>query len=126
MVMVDTSAWIDYFKGRDQAKQIDALIDTNQICTNELVLTELVPALVHRGETDLVDLLFTVARVPVTVDWAEIRTYQGMNLKNGFNHIGIPDLILAQNCLQNGLALLTQDRHFNSLARLLPLAIHGF
>ncbi len=126
MVMVDTSVWIDYFRGRAEARALDALIDTNQVCTNELVLTELVPALVHRRQTDLVDLLFTLARVPLSIDWAQIRTYQGTNLKNGFNHVGIPDLILAQNCLQNNLTLLTQDKHFASLARSLPLSVHSY
>jgi len=44
-VLVGTSVWIDYFRGSDDFKNIDLLIDENLIVTNETILTELLPYL---------------------------------------------------------------------------------
>ncbi len=46
-VLVDSSVWIDYFKG---GKNIDVnlfekLADNNQIVTNQLILAKLIPSL---------------------------------------------------------------------------------
>jgi len=44
-VLVDTSIWIDYFRGGDNSKNLDFLIDENLIVTNVIVLAELIPYL---------------------------------------------------------------------------------
>jgi predicted nucleic acid-binding protein len=38
-------------------------------------------------------------------------------LRNGINKVGIPDLIIAQNAKQHGVALFTCDRHFLLIAK---------
>ncbi|GHV09126.1 hypothetical protein FACS189485_21380 [Spirochaetia bacterium] len=47
-----------------------------------------------------------------------------MNYKHGYNDIGITDLVIAQNCLQNNLTLMARDKHFNEMAQYLPLRIY--
>ncbi len=44
-VLVDTSMWIDYFRGGKDPAQMDFFIDENILVTNDLVLTELIPIL---------------------------------------------------------------------------------
>ncbi len=46
---------------------------------------------------------------------------QTQNLKNGINKVGIPDLIIAQNVIDNNLELYTFDHHFKLMSTL-----HGF
>lgn len=121
MVLVDTSIWIDYFKGKESARLLNELIDDNEICVNELVLSELIPSIEHRGEHGLKDMLFSITNVPLSVDWHAIRSMQLKNLRNGINNVGIPDLIVAQNAIDNGLALLSSDKHFTLMS-----AFHGF
>ena len=41
-VLVDTSIWIDYFRGGSNSAQVDFLIDENLLVTNDLILTELI------------------------------------------------------------------------------------
>ncbi|HEX2959882.1 MAG TPA: PIN domain-containing protein [Chitinispirillaceae bacterium] len=43
MVLVDTSVWIDYFRGVDslQADKLDKLLDEERIVTGDLIITEL-------------------------------------------------------------------------------------
>jgi hypothetical protein len=49
-VLVDSSVWIDYFRGSINPKilVVGDLIDTNRICINDLILTELIPFLLQK------------------------------------------------------------------------------
>ncbi len=38
MVLIDSSVWIAYFKGAESALSLNGLIDTNNICVNDLIL----------------------------------------------------------------------------------------
>jgi len=121
--LVDTSAWIEYFKGNPNYLFIKGLIDINAICTNEVILTELLPSIIHRNEHDLANLLNYVKNYALSIDWQEIRDIQLLNIKHGNNHIGISDIIIAQNCIQNGLKIITPDKHFEAMAGYIPLEI---
>ena len=44
-VLVDTSIWIDYFRGGAGSSDLDFLIDENIVATNDIILAELVPYL---------------------------------------------------------------------------------
>lgn len=123
-VLVDTSVWVDYFRGAEDADEVDRLIEENIVATNDLILAELIPALLLRGERKLAALLREVRRYPITVDWEGIIEMQTVCLRKGINGVGIPDLIIAQNAMQHRLALLAGDRHFVLLARHVPLAIY--
>lgn len=123
-VLVDTSVWVDYFRNAAGADEVDRLIEENLVATNDLILAELLPPLRLRGERQLVALLREVRKYPVAVDWEGIIDMQTLCLRNGINAVGIPDLIIAQNAMQNRAALLSKDRHFALLARHVPLAVH--
>ena len=43
---------------------------------------------------------------------------QTQNLKNGINNVGIANLIIAQNVIDNDLELYTLDRHFELMSEL--------
>lgn len=111
-VLVDTSVWIDYFREGNQSDQLDRLIDENRIVTNDLILTELIPFLRLRNQKKLIRLLQHIDRHMLSIDWRQIREYQYRCLKNGLNGIGIPDLIIVQNALQNQSQIYSLDRHF--------------
>lgn len=111
-VLVDSSVWIAFFKGKEDSLPMMELIDSNRICINSLILSELVPSLSLRKESHLVDLLRSVERLEMNIDWDNIITMQTLNLQKGFNKVGIPDLIIAQNAFQNKAVLYTLDRHF--------------
>jgi len=53
MILVDTSIWIDYFKGLESSIPLLSLIETNNICINELILAELLPSIKMRKENEL-------------------------------------------------------------------------
>lgn len=114
-VLVDTSIWIDYFKGGNHSEKLDFLIDENLIVINEIILAELLPFIRARGETRLAQLLQAIKITPLSIDWSEIIEYQLRCLKNGANAIGIPDLVIAQNAIQNDSKIYALDKHFRLL-----------
>ena len=123
-VLVDSSIWIDYFRGTGSGSPLDSLIDENLVVVNDLILAELLPALHMRRQRKLINLLKEVARSPVHVDWDDIVQMQITCLRNGINKVGIPDLIIAQHAMQNGLELFSHDKHFAKLSRHVPLSLH--
>ena len=44
-VLVDTSIWIDYFRGGNNSSDLDLLIDEDLLVTNDIILAELIPYL---------------------------------------------------------------------------------
>jgi predicted nucleic acid-binding protein len=112
MVLVDSSVWIGYFKGDKAALPLNDLIDSNTVCVNELILAELIPFISHKKETDLKELLLSVTVIPLRIDWNNIIYMQTLNLSKGINNVGIADLMIAQNSIENGLDLFAIDKHF--------------
>ena len=123
-VLVDTSVWVDYFRGQGGTEEVDRLIEENLVAVNDLILAELIPALHLRGERRLIALLREIRRYPITTDWEDIIRMQTACLRDGINGVGIPDLIIAQNAMQHRLELLAQDKHFRLMAKRMPLAMH--
>lgn len=122
-VLVDTSIWIDYFRGGNGSKLVDYLIDENLLVTNDLILTEIIPFLKIRNKTRVINLLHDINKLNLSINWDEIIDYQYQCLKNGLNGVGIPDLLIAQNAQQNGCKIYTMDNHFNLMKDILSLQI---
>ena len=122
-VLVDTSAWIDYFRGGTDSSRLDVLIEEDLIVTNDLLLAELVPFLKVRNQRKLMELLSSVRRLTLEIDWREIIEVQTRCLRQGLNGIGIPDLIIAQNAKQHGCEVFSLDGHFVLLRKLAGLRV---
>jgi predicted nucleic acid-binding protein len=125
-VLVDSSVWIEYFKNINSpiSSEVDELIDIGNIYTNDLIIAELIPFLKIKKQNQIIEILQTIERFPVKIDWAEITEYQISNLKNGINKVGIPDLIIVQNVLQNKASLFTLDKHFKLMSKHLKLKLY--
>jgi predicted nucleic acid-binding protein len=123
-VLVDSSIWVDYFRGSGDPTQMDWLIDEGLIVTNELILAELTPPLLVRKERKLVDLLREIELIRLSLDWEAIIALQVVCIRNGINKVGIPDLILAHHAIQNNLSLFAVDKHFQLLSEHVPLNLY--
>ena len=123
-VLVDSSIWIDYFRGGGQSGSVDALIDANLLYTNDVILAELIPALRLKRHYRVVNLLKEIALLRLEIDWDELIAIQTQCLQNGLNGIGIPDLIVAQNAKQNQCLVYSLDRHFAYLSDYLGFGLY--
>jgi len=123
-VLVDSSVWIDYFRIGKYGDRLDDLIDNNLVATNDLILTELVPYLLLRNQRRIVELLYTVEKIELTIDWGQLIQWQYRCLTHGQNGIGIPDLIIAQNSMQNRCLLYSLDAHFESMQGIIDIGLY--
>ncbi len=124
-ILVDSSVWIAFFRGSLPRDGVFNLIDANQICTNDLILSEIVPALLIRKERSLVETLTRLDRSALSIEWQEIISYQAKNLQKGIHKVGIADLIIMQNVIQNNLLLFTLDTHFKLMSDVFPLKLYN-
>lgn len=118
-VLVDSSVWIEYLRGSGGDDRVEWLIDEGMICTNELILVELLPPLIVRKQYKLVRLLKEIPKLPLHIDWPGIEHTQCACIQKGVNKVGIPDLIIAQNASQNSIPAFSYDRHFVLMAKVL-------
>jgi predicted nucleic acid-binding protein len=118
-ILVDSSVWIDYFREGRKSELLDFLIDQNLICTNNLILAELIPPLGLRGQNRLIKLLYEITNINLDIDWQKIIQYQTECLKNGINGVGIPDLIILDNVIRNNLTLYSLDKHFQLISSII-------
>lgn len=116
-ILVDSSIWIDYFKGGNESSKLDILIDENLVVTNDIILTELIPFLKIKKQLKVIQLLREIYYLPLHINWGEIIDLQVKCLKNGSNCIGIPDLIIAQNAKLNNCKIYTLDKHFDLISQ---------
>ena len=110
-VLIDSSVWIEYFR-IGGIEKLDRLIEEDLACINELILTELAPVLMLKHESEILEGLKTISMLPLHIDWDIVCDYQLMNLKNGINKVGIPDLIIMQQVIDEKITLFSFDKHF--------------
>lgn len=122
-VLVDSSVWIDYFRGGKKSDDLDILIDENLIATNDLILTELIPYLRLQNRRKLIQLMHSIFKFEMKIDWNQLIEFQSKCLKKGINGIGIPDLLIAQNSIQNHCEIFSLDQHFALMKNPLKLKL---
>jgi predicted nucleic acid-binding protein len=114
-VLVDSSVWVEYFR-TGLEDQLDQLIAEDLIVTNDIILTELIPALALQQQAKVIESLRSLDIIPLQIDWDLIRRYQLINLENGINKVGIPDLIILQQTIEHSLILFSLDKHFRLMS----------
>ncbi len=111
-VLVDSSVWIDYFKEGKLSYSLDFLLSENLVCTNEIILAELVPFINFSGYKQLAKLLSAIEILPLNIDWKSVTKLQEECLKNGINSVGISDLLIFQQLVQQKVMFFSFDKHF--------------
>ena len=118
-IIVDSSVWIDYFRDGENSDRLDYLIDENFVVINDLILAELFPFLKIKNQRKIISLLGAINNIYLDIKWEQIIDFQHKCLKKGINGIGLPDLIIAQNALQNDCEIYSLDNHFSLLEKVI-------
>ena len=66
------------------------------VCTNDLILAELIPSIRLHKQEDLIEALVSLQKYEIRIDWQQIINFQISNLNHGINGVCIPDLILIE------------------------------
>lgn len=122
MILVDTSVWIDFFKGTDTPEQrmLHRLIeDDEDICLTGIVITEILQGIKADKDYERIKELLTgfsvyePADINVYLDAARIyRTCR----KAGRTIRSTIDCLIAAICIRNGLSILHRDRDYDSIS----------
>ena len=122
-VIVDTSVWIEYFRGGNNFEKLDFLIDENLVVINDLILAELIPFLKIRNQRKVIKLLNHINKLEIHIEWDQLIEFQYKCLKNGLNGVGIPDLIIIQNAKQNHCEIYSLDNHFKLIKDIVKIKL---
>ena len=130
MILVDSSVWVDYFRGVDcpETKTLDVLLGTEEVATGDLILAEVLQGFVHDREFSLAKRLLLATHV-LQLGGRDIAIKAAENYR-ALRKIGITvrktvDTIIATHCIERGVWLLHSDRHFDPFATHLGLQVVG-
>jgi predicted nucleic acid-binding protein len=117
-VLVDTSAWIDYFRNPQSpcAIRLDRLLEEGRVLVPRVVIAELIQGARSAKELAVVeDLLVALEVVDQSeATWLEAG-YLAQELKKMGQQIPLLDCYIASIARENGSSILTLDKHFEDI-----------
>jgi predicted nucleic acid-binding protein len=128
VILIDTSAWIDYFNGIDNktTELVDRILDTEPVLIGDLIYCELLQGFkTDEQYNEIKELLSNLTHVElVGFAIAEKAALNYRNLrKKGITIRKTMDMIIATFCAENNVMLVHKDRDFDFLSEPLGLTI---
>lgn len=128
MILVDSSVWIDYFKGIDspQTEKLDNLLGQEPLAVGDLILTEVLQAFSDKRDFQQASRLLTSLEV-VELGGQAVALQAARNFR-ALRNLGITvrktiDTIIATRCIESGYELLHNDRDFEPFSKHLGLRV---
>lgn len=124
MILVDTSAWIDWLRdtATPAARTLDRLLDEEDIALAPVVIQELLQG--ASGPRELEELRAYFAPLPMLQasagTYAEAGALYARCRWQGFTPRSPHDCLIARLAVEHGVSLLHDDRDFESLAKIEP------
>jgi predicted nucleic acid-binding protein len=126
VILVDSSVWIDYFRGTPtpQAEKLDSLLGSEPIATGDLILTEVLQGFVSDRDFNQAKKLMS-SLVIVDLAGQSIAIQAAKNFRT-LRSLGVTvrktiDSVIATRCIEGGLPLLYGDRDFDPFVEHLGL-----
>lgn len=126
MILVDSSVWIDYFRGvgSPEADRLDNLLGNEPLATGDLVLTEVLQGFVSDKDFNQAHALLGSVTV-IELGGRKIGIQAARNYRT-LRALGITvrktiDIIIATRCIEDDFALLYSDRDFDPFVKHLAL-----
>jgi predicted nucleic acid-binding protein len=126
VILVDSSVWIDYFRGAPtpQTDKLDTLLGTEPLLTGDIILAEVLQGFVSDRDFNQARKLLTSLEV-VELGGEHIAIQSAKNFRKlraqGITVRKTIDTLIATYCMENKLSLLHNDRDFNPFVEHLGL-----
>lgn len=126
MIFVDSSVWVDYFRGAStrQTDLLDSLFGTNAIVVGDLVLTEVLQGFPDEKDLQTALGLFHTVKI-IRLGGYQLAIESARNFRTlrakGYTVRKTIDALIATSCILNGLELLHNDRDFIAFEKHLGL-----
>ena len=127
MILVDSSVWIDYFRGvaTPQSDRLDALLGVEPLAVGDIILTEVLQGFVNeRDFNNTLRLLTSLSIIDVVgrdIAVQAARNFRALRARGATIRKTI-DCLIATRCIEDGHALLFSDRDFEPFVEHLGLA----
>ena len=128
MILVDSSVWIDYFKGTitAQTELLDKLLGQRPLAIGDLILTEVLQGFEDERDFNEARRLLTSLMV-VQLGGQGIAIQAAKNFR-ALRRLGVTvrktiDTVIATRCIESGYDLLHSDRDFDPFAKHLGLRV---
>ena len=128
MILVDSSVWIDYFKGTitAQTEKLDRLLGHELLAIGDLILTEVLQGFADEHDFNEARKMLT-SLLEVELGGKQIAIQAARNFR-ALRALGVTvrktiDTVIATRCIESGYDLLHDDRDFNPFARHLGLRV---
>lgn len=126
MILVDSSVWIDYFRGTPtpQTDRLDALLGLEPVITGDLILTEVLQGFATDRDFNMARKLLTSLDI-VNLAGRDIAIQAARNFR-ALRALGITvrktiDTVIATRCIESGFLLLYSDKNFEPFVQHLGL-----
>ncbi|KLU23118.1 twitching motility protein PilT [Caballeronia mineralivorans PML1(12)] len=127
MTLVDSSVWIDYFRGvtSPETDKLDAMLGTEALLTGDLIVAEVLQGFSAESEFNTARQLMTTRLSVVSLVGPDnavqaARNYRALRAQ-GVTIRKTIDTLIATYCIENGVSLLFSDRDFNPFVDYLGL-----
>lgn len=126
MILVDSSVWIDYFRGTvtPETEKLDALLGAEPVATGDLMLAEVLQGFVTDRDFNqarkLLSALTIVEMVGQDIAIQAARNFRTLRAR-GITVRKTIDTLIATRCIESGLVLLYSDRDFDPFVEHLGL-----
>jgi predicted nucleic acid-binding protein len=128
LILVDSSVWIDYFKGiiTAQTERLDGLLGYEPLAIGDLILTEVLQGFVDERDFNQAMKMLT-SLIIVELGGQEIAIQAAKNFralrKHGVTVRKTIDTVIATRCIESDYDLLHDDRDFDPFAKHLGLRV---
>ena len=126
MILVDSSVWINYFRGiaSPEVAKLDALLGSELVATGDLILTEVLQGFVNDRDFSRARRLMT-SLVLVELAGRTMAIKAAQNFRR-LRLVGVSvrktiDTVIATYCIEHRLSLLYSDRDFDPFVEHLGL-----
>ncbi len=126
MILVDSSVWIDYFRGvsTPESERLDVLLGSEPVAIGDLILAEMLQGFAVEREFNQARRLLTGLHVR-TLGGREIAIQAARNSRalraRGVTVRKTIDSVIATHCIEHDVALLYSDRDFDPFVEHLGL-----
>lgn len=118
MILVDTSAWVEFFRGRGPlAGAVGSLLETDEVALCGPVITELRRGLHPPDRAKVMPLLQACHLLEQPPDLWDAAGELGFEARRRGATVKTLDLLIAAYALSHSVPLLTKDRDFTALRR---------
>ncbi len=126
MILVESSVWIDYFRGTDSvaADRLDQLLQTEPVAIGDLILAEVLQG--FSSERDFAEARKLLTALEVVTLGGEALAIEAARNNRRLRALGSTvrktiDTLIATWCIENDVVLLHNDRDFDAFEKHLGL-----